>query len=73
MTETERIDKIAEECGISFSVADDVDYLRTLERRIVAAARGNPGVVNFPVYNESLEDFISGLESGLEATPKGDA
>jgi len=58
LTESQRIEAIAKKYGISESVADDIDYLDLLKKRIIAAAKKYSGAQDFPVYNEELEDFL---------------
>jgi len=55
MIETNRVEAIAKELGVEFSVASDIDYLRCLEKRIVAAAKKHPEIRDFAVVNEPLE------------------
>lgn len=62
MLETDRIDAIAKELGVETSVADDIDYLRCMERRIVAAAKRHPHLRDFDVRNEALEAQLEALE-----------
>lgn len=62
LTHTEEVEQIAEELGIEFSVALDIAYLRSLEARIVAAAKKYPKMRDFLVENVALEDQLKGLE-----------
>ncbi len=53
---------IAQVAGVDISVAHDIDYLRCLERRIIAAAKKHPHVRDFHVDNRALENQLAKLE-----------
>lgn len=59
----DRIEMIAQVAGVSISVAHNIEYLRQLERRIVAAAKKNPQINTFHVDNHALEFQLVKLES----------
>jgi len=60
-----RVERLAAELGVSFSVAADIDYLRSLEVAVVAAAKANPSVKDFAVHNRALEVQLEGLGADL--------
>ena len=62
MNYTEKIENLAMELGVETSVAMDIQYLRTLEQRIILAAKKNPHLRNFAVYNSQLETELDKLE-----------
>lgn len=62
MSETDRVEIIAQVCGVETSVAHDIDYLRCLERRIIAAAKKYPHIRDFKVDNRALERQLADLE-----------
>jgi hypothetical protein len=55
---TQSMYKLAEELGVNVHVAMDIDYLRMLERRIIAAAKIDPNLIDFEVFNERLENQL---------------
>jgi hypothetical protein len=61
-TETQRAEAIEKELGVDFSVALDIDYLRQMERQIVAAAKKHPEIRNFEVSNPFLERQLDRLK-----------
>lgn len=63
MKYTEEVEKLAEELEVSFSVAMDIHYLRSLENRILQTLQAHPEVITFQVYNEVLENQLQELEN----------
>jgi len=61
-SETDRVEIIAQVCGVDTSVAHDIDYLRRLERRIITAAKNHPHIRDFKVENRALENQLAKLE-----------
>jgi hypothetical protein len=55
MNYTLEIERLAKELGVSESVAMDIDYLRSFEKRIIEAAKAHPEVISFHVDNDLLE------------------
>jgi hypothetical protein len=55
MTYTKEIEALSKALQVEVSVAMDIDYLRSLEKRIIKAAHTHAEVRNFSVYNSELE------------------
>lgn len=58
MKYTDEVQKISNDLGIEFSVALDVCYMQHLILDMVACAKANPDLREFPVNHPELEAFI---------------
>ena len=62
MKYTLTVEALAQELGVDFSVAMDIHLLREYEQRIIVAAKANPELRDFNVFNKELEDQLISLE-----------
>lgn len=63
MTYTEECQELSKALDIELSVAMDIVLLRNYEKRIIAAAKANPNLRDFPVFNDELDRFLESFES----------
>jgi len=56
------VELISQELEVEYSVAMDIHYLRSLEKRVVVAAKSHPRIRDFPVFNDQLDEFLLMLE-----------
>ena len=61
VTYTQHVEAIARDLGVRDSVAMDILYLRSLEDRVIKAAKLHPQVGDFEVSNEALEAQLESL------------
>ena len=68
MKYTEEMARLAKELGVSESVAMDIDYLRSYEKRIIEAAKSHPEIISFHVDNAILEEQLLSCQDILPIT-----
>jgi hypothetical protein len=58
MNYTLKVELLAKELEVDDSVAEDILYLRSLENRIIRAAKIHSNFRDFPVYHSELESQL---------------